>query len=118
MWMEASLPVCLKALSDQTYPRARFEIIVIDNGSTDQTSKIAEEMGAVVLHETKRSPYCARNVGINSCRGEWLAFTDAGCVPSKDWLTKLYERSRETNGALISGLTKYKLIKNNLGNRL
>lgn len=84
---------CLRALSRQTYPRERFEIIVADNGSTDGTRAVVDRfrgvMGSrltVVVEDRVRTSYAARNCGVRAARGEILAFTDADCVPTPGWL--------------------------------
>ena len=53
------------------------EIIVVDNGSTDQTPQIASGLGAVVINEERRSPSVARNAGIRCSTQEWVALLDA-----------------------------------------
>lgn len=78
---------CLHALARQTLPRDRFEIIVVDNGSTDDTAAVARaEPGLIVLEEPSPGSYAARNRGLAEARGSYVAFTDADCVPAPDWL--------------------------------
>ncbi len=77
---------CLAALSTQSLARDRFEIIVVDNGSTDGSATVATDAGAIVVREATVGSYAARNAGIAVARGEWLAFTDADCVPDRYWL--------------------------------
>jgi len=79
---------CLTALAEQTYPRDRFEVLVVDNGSTDATANVARSYPFVaVLSEQVAGSYRARNRGLRSARGEYVAFTDADCIPDPDWLT-------------------------------
>lgn len=87
----ASLCVCLDALALQDFPRERFEVIVVDGGSTDGCREMAAERGARVLSDGADGPAGARNVGIHAARGEVVAFTDADCVPRTDWLTRVAE---------------------------
>ena len=83
----------LEALVNQTYPRDKYEIIVADNGSTDETRQVVagfqtEGPPAVKLlvEEKTRGSYAARNCGIRKADGEILAFTDSDCVPSREWI--------------------------------
>jgi glycosyltransferase involved in cell wall biosynthesis len=78
---------CLAAIEQQTLPRDRFEILVVDNGSTDDTAAVARRIpGVTVLEETQPGSYAARNRALAAARGEYVAFTDADCLPAPDWL--------------------------------
>lgn len=66
---------CLQTLETQTL--IPLEVIVVDDGSTDETAKIAESFGATIIHIEHRGPGYARNVGAESAKGEILAFLDA-----------------------------------------
>ncbi|MDH4228535.1 MAG: glycosyltransferase [Nitrospirota bacterium] len=76
----------LGALSGQDYPHDRFEVIVVDNNSTDGSGALARECGASVLEERQPGSYAARNRGIGVARGEILAFLDGDCIPDSQWL--------------------------------
>jgi len=81
------LKECLRALTNQTYPRELFEVIVVDNGSEERVSGISDEFPfARVIYESKPSSYAARNKGVAAARGDVIAFTDADCIPSSQWL--------------------------------
>lgn len=94
---------CLEALRNQTWPASRLEIIVVDNGSVDDTRARVRDHGAVLMVErSAASPYVARNAGLARARGEVLAFTDADCIPAKDWVEQgLAELERQ--GADLAG---------------
>ena len=79
----------LRALEVQTVPAEDFEVIVVDDASADDTADWAARGGARVARlEQHGGPYVARNLGIELARGEFLAFTDADCVPRPDWLER------------------------------
>jgi glycosyltransferase involved in cell wall biosynthesis len=84
---EDLLPGCLDAIAAQDAPPP-FEVLVIDNGSTDSTAQVAQRhpVGARVVHEAERGPYAARNTGIAQASGEIVALTDCDCVPEPQWL--------------------------------
>ena len=76
----------LAALAAQTFPPA--EVVVVDDGSADDTVAIAERAGARVVRQTAAGPAEARNRGAAATSAPLLAFTDADCFPSADWLER------------------------------
>ena len=82
--------LCVRALSEQSMDRTRYEIIVVDDGSTDDTADVAREAGAdQVVCIPHGGPSVARNAGIEAARGEIVLFTDADCEPGPDWLARM-----------------------------
>jgi glycosyltransferase involved in cell wall biosynthesis len=84
---EATLPACLSALQCQTQPPG--EIIVADDGSSDDTAGVARRLGATVVSHLHQGPAAARNLGIQWARGEIVLFTDADCEPAGDWVEQM-----------------------------
>ncbi len=82
---EDNLPACLESLKNQQRPGA-FEVIVVDNGSTDRTSEVAAEHGALVVKCPKRGVAYARQAGAEAARGEIVAQADADTVYPPGWL--------------------------------
>jgi peptidoglycan/xylan/chitin deacetylase (PgdA/CDA1 family) len=79
---------CLEALGNQTYS-GEYEVVVVDNGSTDRTAEIAERMGARVVREPQRGIARALIKGCAAAQGEILCFTDADTIVPRDWLARL-----------------------------
>ena len=83
------LRLCIDAIIAQDYPRERFEVIVVDNNSDDNPVRVIPDLpGYQLLRESRQGSYAARNAGVQSTRGEILAFTDSDCIPNFDWLTR------------------------------
>jgi cellulose synthase/poly-beta-1,6-N-acetylglucosamine synthase-like glycosyltransferase len=80
---------CLTALAAQTVPSTHYEVIVVDDGSTDDTAAVAARLGARVLRQANAGPAAARNRGVSAARGEVILFTDADCAPAPDWIEQM-----------------------------
>jgi GT2 family glycosyltransferase len=96
-----TLRECLTALKRLTYPN--FEVIVVDDGSTDGTAAMAEESGARVVTTEHRGLSQARNVGWRMATGEIVAYLDDDAYPHADWLTYLGAAFADSNHAGIGG---------------
>jgi GT2 family glycosyltransferase len=84
-----SLPELLESLDAQTLPRERFEVIVVDNDSSDGTAAVAAARGAIVVQEPVANRSRARNRGAAAATTDLYAFTDADCVAQPEWLERL-----------------------------
>ena len=86
---EDTLSKCLDSLEGLDYPKDRLEIIIIDDGSTDGTSKILKGYTVERIGTSGVGPSEARNIGVKKARGEFVVFTDADCIVHKEWLNGL-----------------------------
>src|SRR5687767_9347944 len=92
------LPSCLDALFASDY--SQFEVIVVDDGSTDESAEISRTKGAQVLSTPRRQsgPAAARNIAAEKARGDILLFIDADVVVKGDTIAKVaasFERDPE-----------------------
>jgi cellulose synthase/poly-beta-1,6-N-acetylglucosamine synthase-like glycosyltransferase len=83
------LTECLAALNQQSMARDRYEVIVVDDGSTDNTAQVAEGVCDRCIRTPNRGSAAARNRGVRESTGSVLLFTDADCVPRHDWIEKM-----------------------------
>ncbi len=100
---ERTLAICLESLLNQNYPRDSYEIIVVENGSTDRTAAIAQSYQVRLLHSAERGPSAARNLGIASSHAEIIAFTDADCIAHVDWLRELVQPYSDARVGGVAG---------------
>lgn len=84
-----TLQLCLDALANQEYPPSRYEVIVIDDGSTDHTAAIAQAASVRVIRQANTGAAAARNAGASAAQGDLLLFTDADCAPVAGWMAAL-----------------------------
>jgi glycosyltransferase involved in cell wall biosynthesis len=76
---------CLEAIGNIRYPA--FEVIVVDDGSTDDTAAIAAQYDATLIRTPNHGLSHARNVGWQAASGEIIAYIDDDAYPDPDWLT-------------------------------
>lgn len=81
---------CLQSLADLDYPPDKLEIIVVDDGSSENISGIVSPFNVRLIKlEKSRGPAAARNTGAEHSSGDVLAFLDADCIADKNWLREL-----------------------------
>ena len=102
----------LDSLSDLDYPKHDYEIIVIDNNSKDHTKRIVEKYSIRLLEENRiQSSYAARNKGIENAKNDVLAFIDADCIASKDWLKEGIKPIANGEADLVGGKVEFYFSK-------
>ena len=79
------------------------EVVVVDDGSVDDTAKIAESAGATVIKQENAGPAAARNRGWKSATGQVICFTDSDCVPMSGWLENLLDGFRDRQVGAVAG---------------
>jgi O-antigen biosynthesis protein len=97
-----TLEQCLKSLLVLNYPD--YEVIVVDDGSTDDTPAILDHFPRVrVLRQPNHGLSVARNVGLHAATGEIVAYTDSDCFVDPDWLTHLVYQLQRSGADAVGG---------------
>jgi succinoglycan biosynthesis protein ExoA len=107
---EKNIAACLNSLVSQDYRLGEYEIIVVDGGSTDGTLAIARDYAQAhtylrIIIEPRRGTAVARNTGIKATRFSLIAFCDADCIASENWLSSLvcaYRDAREKDTRIVA----------------
>src|SRR5438552_5953103 len=99
---ERTMEACLASLEALDYPD--YEVIVVNDGSTDRTLEIAERFPFCrIISQPNKGLSAARNVGAEAASGEIVAYTDSDCVADPDWLTYLVAKMEASNLAACGG---------------
>jgi cellulose synthase/poly-beta-1,6-N-acetylglucosamine synthase-like glycosyltransferase len=117
---EDSIGACIESIFKQDYPENLFEVIVIDDHSTDNTSKViidllerfsslklirlAEAIQGKLLNAYKKK---AIDMAINQTSGEWIVTTDADCLVTSEWLKSFDSYIQQHDPALVAGPVKF-----------
>ena len=97
-----TLEACLHSMRALDYPD--YEVILIDDGSTDDTRAIAARFPEVrAIHQENLGLSEARNVGLRASTGAVVAYTDSDCVVDPDWLTLLVYQLQRTGAVAVGG---------------
>ncbi len=80
---------CLLGIAAQHHAGKLCEVIVVDDGSSDGTARVAESNGAQVITLPALGPAAARNAGMRAATGEIIVFLDSDCVPEPGCLASL-----------------------------
>lgn len=102
---EKTLRECLDSLTEQSFPKNEYEILVIDGGSTDKTRDIAAKYPVKIVHNPHRIEEKARIQGIALAKGRVIAFIDAdNVVEGEDWIKKMMTPFKDHNIAFADTL--------------
>lgn len=99
-----SLKQSLQSIAKQSYPRKFYEILVIDDGSSDGTSEIAAAEGArVVRHSTNQGIGASRSTGLKEATGEIIVYIDDDCIADFHWLENLIKPFEDSKVVAAGG---------------
>lgn len=106
-----TLGKCLDAFESQDFDTSKFQVIIVDDGSTDASKALIheyiahEKISLVYLFQKNQGAGVARNTGIKQARFDILAYTDADCVPDSNWLSVIYRSIKEEKKMFLGGYT-------------
>jgi len=96
-----TIGACVEACLNQDY--AAVEVVVTDDGSTDDTARIVRRYPVHYLRQENAGPASARNRGWRAAAGGIICFTDSDCVPAPDWVSRLVEQYSSEEVAGVGG---------------
>ena len=99
---------CMLALTNQSIPKENYEVIVIDDGSTDNTSDIVKRFPVRYIYQSNKGPATARNTGAKEAKGEIILFTDSDCIPGKNWIEEMVMPFNNPEVMAVKGAYKTK----------
>lgn len=106
--VEAHIASCIEGLLAQNYPRDQFEIVCVDNCSTDKSAEIVSRYpGVRVIRQPVPGSYAARNLGIAHTKGDIVATIDPDCRPQPDWLSQIALTMTEDECCIVLGQTHH-----------
>jgi len=98
----STIAQCIQSILDQTVPNV--ELIVVDDGSTDQTLQIIKSYSNVICITQKNSgPAIARNVGFKQAKGQIVFFTDSDCIAQSDWVKRALPHFQDSQVGAVCG---------------
>jgi len=84
---EKYIKKCLEGITNLNYPKNLYEIIIVDNGSTDRTISICKYFTDYIYLCPNINVSGLRNYGAKKAKGKVYAFIDADCIPDKEWIS-------------------------------
>lgn len=114
-----TIKIFLEAISNQEYDQENYEVIIIDDGSKDESVDIIKEFPVKLLAEPSHdNPYIARNKGLGVAEGEFIALIDVNKVPEPDWLKNGIQSMIESNADLVGGNIRFQLSEDSTASEI
>ena len=95
---------CLESLKELDYPKEKYEVIVSDSNSLDNTHAVVKKYGAIYISTPKKTICAGRDEGFKIARGEIVAFSDADCVMDKDWIKNSLKYFKDPKVGGVGGI--------------
>ncbi|MFC1709284.1 glycosyltransferase [Candidatus Omnitrophota bacterium] len=101
---ERTIKKCIDSLLDIDY--SNYEIIIVDDGSSDKTRKIlSEHKGVIGVIESQHSgPSRCRNIAVKDAKGDFIAFTDSDCIVDRNWIKELIKGFTQERVVGVGGI--------------
>jgi glycosyltransferase involved in cell wall biosynthesis len=102
----------LQSLTEQSIERNKFEVIIVDDGSTDNTESVVnkyldiDDFNLRFLKQDHKGPGEARNLGMENALGNYFLFIDSDCIADKEWLNSYEKEIKEITPAGFGGPDK------------
>ncbi len=111
---EKTIRDCALSLVNQNFSKNNYEMLVIDNGSTDITFRILQKFkGKIrIFKELKRGPSHARNLGIRYAQGKIILFIDSDCIADRHWIKNMISPFKSKRIKMVGGQIKTAEKKN------
>lgn len=94
---------CLASLVEQNINRSDYEVIVVDDGSTDSTSDLIKKFDVTYIYQKNKGPAAARNHGAKTAKGKIILFTDSDCVPQNNWIEEMTKPFSDPSVIAVKG---------------
>ncbi|MGB6067203.1 MAG: mycofactocin biosynthesis glycosyltransferase MftF [Desulfomonilaceae bacterium] len=95
---------CIESLMSLNYPRLKYEVIVVDDASEDDTCSVVSRYDVKLIRlDRNQGQSAARNAGVTEARGEIIAFIDSDCIAEPGWLRELVPYFQDSRNALVGG---------------
>ena len=105
-----SLVKCVEALENQSI-NIPFKIVIVDNDGSKEQLPCIDGNNITIIKETKKGSYAARNTGIKVAKSDIIGFTDADCVPDRDWLKNAIKHFNKGSN-IVAGFTRITISEN------
>ena len=105
---EGTIETCLSAFKNQSIPKEDYEVIVVDDGSTDGTADIVKRYPVKYIRQENKGPAAARNNGANHAVGDIILFSDSDCVPDANWVNEMVKPFEDAKVTAVKGAYRNK----------
>jgi len=106
---EKFISACISSLEKQDFNMSNYEVIVVDNGSADNTAKLVEGFNVRLVYEPRKGISSALRRGIFEAKGKIVAITNADTIVSPDWISSIYKAFKNNpDAAVVSGRVIFK----------
>jgi len=100
---EAVIADCLSSVCNQTFSPEKYEVIIINNASTDKTKQVAQNFNVKIIDEPKKGYVYALRTGCEKAQADIIAITDADTIVPNDWIEKIYNTYKKDSNIVAVG---------------